>query len=117
MLKSSRCRYQLALPGTRQRSMVRGFAESFAGCLLADAEDGGDLSPGPSVPAGFRNLVGQCKVDGRNGVKRLRDGTQVGAIGVRRREGFGVKCVEPGFGGGDRLLELGARSWHRVHLR
>jgi hypothetical protein len=57
---------------------VRGFTEAFAGGLLADSEHSADLRPSPAVGARLDDLVGEAEVAGRDRVKRLSNGAEVG---------------------------------------
>ena len=50
--------------------------------LLADAKHRRDLSPGRSVGAGLRDVVGESEIDGSHRKKGRTDGTRVSAVGV-----------------------------------
>jgi len=61
---------------------VRRLSEPFASGLFADAEDGSDLGPGPTICPRLGDLIGEPKVAGSDGMKRLPDASQVCSAGL-----------------------------------
>jgi len=61
---------------------VRRLAKPFASGLFADAEHGSDLRPGPTVCPRLGDLIGEAKVAGSHGMKRLADRSQVRSAGL-----------------------------------